>query len=459
LTSGTAPLGSFVYDAAGNLTHRDLGGLLSGSVTDFLYDPNGQLRRATALASFKRFAVVPLLGGTLIPLPVQEQYYYDHTRRRFLTVSNTAPHPWYRFYLGDEFEVDVSSSDAFVRSDVYVAGLGEPIARLHACSCPDGVSCLFCGALTPSWLLHHDRRGDLLAATRLDGTLESHVIYGAFGEVLYKYQRETPDDYTAAADWNRLFNGKEADQATGLSYYGYRFYDPITFQWTTGDPLYRFAPEIGLAQPQNANLHAFTLNNPLRYVDRFGLLEESPPFNPMTCLVCETYVITATSLDTPAVQLADPEMPALYEKTYGYLSSPGFLEFHELYQRVGEVALERNLAVGKVRTMAPYIVGSQGLVWEAFKQSAIGALGGYVLGRVLGFAAEGLLPEAETAGAAGGGGGPYRVPPALPPPPPPPPPPEAVRALIRLLESGPTEAAKQWMFKRLLYPVPGPASP
>src|SRR5262249_59134024 len=73
----------------------------------------------------------------------------------------------------------------------------------------------------------------LLAAFGLDNTLHAHFVYGAFGENLAAWERQ-------GGDWRRRFNGKEGDQISGLNYYGYRYYDPLTLRWTSADPLYRF---------------------------------------------------------------------------------------------------------------------------------------------------------------------------------------------------------------------------
>src|SRR5262249_17059767 len=47
LKAGSTTLSSFLYDATGNLTHRDVSGLTNGTITDFAYDPNGQARQAS----------------------------------------------------------------------------------------------------------------------------------------------------------------------------------------------------------------------------------------------------------------------------------------------------------------------------------------------------------------------------------------------------------------------------
>jgi RHS repeat-associated protein len=64
--------------------------------------------------------------------------------------------------------------------------------------------------------------------------------------------------------------GKEQDQLTNLSYYGARYFDPLSLTWTQADPLYRFAPYLAFDEPRRMNLYTFNLQNPLAYVDPDG---------------------------------------------------------------------------------------------------------------------------------------------------------------------------------------------
>jgi RHS repeat-associated protein len=65
------------------------------------------------------------------------------------------------------------------------------------------------------------------------------------------------------------FSTKPRDHATGLYYYGYRWYDPYTGRWINRDPI----EESG-----GVNLYGFVGNSPQFYVDVLG---GSPLANPM----------------------------------------------------------------------------------------------------------------------------------------------------------------------------------
>lgn len=96
------------------------------------------------------------------------------------------------------------------------------------------------------------------------GAVETAFIYGPYGEVI----KESSSADTAMH--LRRFNGKEDDQLSKLSYYGYRYYDSQSLTWTSADPKYLLEPDLAGADPRRASLYAFTKNNPLRYLDPDG---------------------------------------------------------------------------------------------------------------------------------------------------------------------------------------------
>ncbi|WP_437631897.1 SpvB/TcaC N-terminal domain-containing protein [Sorangium sp. So ce854] len=71
-----------------------------------------------------------------------------------------------------------------------------------------------------------------------------------------------------------VFTGKELDQATGLYYFGARYYDPRMSVWLSPDPILaeymRGGPAGGVFNPGNLGLYSYTLNNPVNLVDPDG---------------------------------------------------------------------------------------------------------------------------------------------------------------------------------------------
>jgi len=62
------------------------------------------------------------------------------------------------------------------------------------------------------------------------------------------------------------FNGKELDEATGMYYYGARYYDPKISIFISVDPLAEKYPNVGG--------YVYVENNPVRYTDPTGMEPE-----------------------------------------------------------------------------------------------------------------------------------------------------------------------------------------
>ena len=71
----------------------------------------------------------------------------------------------------------------------------------------------------------------------------------------------------SSVDLAYRFSAKETDRETGLSYFGARYYDPTTAMWLGTDPLMNLFPGLS---PYN-----YCYNNPIVFIDRFGLEGES----------------------------------------------------------------------------------------------------------------------------------------------------------------------------------------
>lgn len=100
--------------------------------------------------------------------------------------------------------------------------------------------------------------------------LESHDIiesyqYTAFGEeTIYNACGGIEKNSKVDNPWR--FAEKRIDQKSGLIHFGHRFYDPMTGRWISQDP-------AGFID--GPNLYTYLHNNPLNYLDRFGLATET----------------------------------------------------------------------------------------------------------------------------------------------------------------------------------------
>ena len=80
--------------------------------------------------------------------------------------------------------------------------------------------------------------------------------YIAFGEVLF-------EEHSSSFSSPYLFNGKELDRETNLSYYGARYLDMKTSLWLTLDMMAEKGANIGG--------YVYCFNNPMMFSDPSGL--------------------------------------------------------------------------------------------------------------------------------------------------------------------------------------------
>ncbi len=89
----------------------------------------------------------------------------------------------------------------------------------------------------------------------MNGQLSQHVEYIPFGEVLF-------EEHSSSFSMPYLFNGKELDRETNLTYYGARYLDMKTSLWLNVDPLAEKFP--------GWSPYSFCNNNPLFFTDPDG---------------------------------------------------------------------------------------------------------------------------------------------------------------------------------------------
>ena len=102
---------------------------------------------------------------------------------------------------------------------------------------------------------HPDHLGSSSYITGQDGKVSQHTEYIAFGEILF-------DEHNTEHTMPYLFNGKELDQETNLTYFGARYLDMKTSLWLNVDPLVEKYPNI--------SPYAYVANNPIGNIDPNG---------------------------------------------------------------------------------------------------------------------------------------------------------------------------------------------
>ncbi|HUH01462.1 MAG TPA: RHS repeat-associated core domain-containing protein [Kofleriaceae bacterium] len=227
--AGTAePWASYQYDPSGNVTMRRRG----SREWQHVYDGADLQRKVVDVNTGRR-----------------EVYFYDANRQRRLIVTRAGNGvvEKVRWLFGDaEIHYNGNGSVTSVKTHVNLDG---PVARI---------------VNGQAELLFHNHLDHLIVAVDRWGRMKGGFTYTPFGEIL-------EEKGSAPSDLDRTFNDKQEDDLSDLSYYGARYYDPVSLTWTQADPLYRFVPEAMATEPRRTNLYTFSLNNPLRYVDPDGL--------------------------------------------------------------------------------------------------------------------------------------------------------------------------------------------
>ena len=113
------------------------------------------------------------------------------------------------------------------------------------------------GAAVP-YFPTYDGNGNISAWVDGSGTVLARQRYDAFGNII---------DQTGTAPSNYGFSTKPIEKVTGLHYYGYRYYDPVTGRWPSRDPI---------AERGGLNLYGFVGNNGVQEIDELGLFVTDP---------------------------------------------------------------------------------------------------------------------------------------------------------------------------------------
>ena len=108
---------------------------------------------------------------------------------------------------------------------------------------------------------HSDGNGNITMMINTNQNIVAKYLYDAFGNMISKSGLFAPANHIR-------FSSKEFDPNPGLIYYLYRYYDPNLQRWQNRDPIGEFG---GL------NLYSFVNNDPVIWIDRFGLAVVGTP--------------------------------------------------------------------------------------------------------------------------------------------------------------------------------------
>jgi RHS repeat-associated protein len=108
---------------------------------------------------------------------------------------------------------------------------------------------------------HTDAIGSVRMVTDATGAVVARYDYAPFGTTV-------PTNPPNANPDQRQFAGKERDNETILDYFGARYLRGESGRFFTTDPVLNI--EAALSDPQRWNRYAYSLNNPLRFIDPDG---------------------------------------------------------------------------------------------------------------------------------------------------------------------------------------------
>ena len=127
------------------------------------------------------------------------------------------------------------------------------------------------GTKNLSLFFSYDSNGNVILLTDAQCLTAAKYRYDAFGQAL--------SAIGPAANLNRYqFSTKPVERASGLAFYGYRYYDPKTGRWPSRDPI---------AERGGINLYVIIENQTTSKVDRLGLDELGLVDVPGNRILCE----------------------------------------------------------------------------------------------------------------------------------------------------------------------------
>jgi len=203
---------TLIYDENGNLTSKADAG---GNITSFTWDARDRL--------------VAINAPALI-LPLVVSFQYDSLNRRIVKTVNDVT----TTYVYDRADIIQEVTNNLKTNYVRTLAIDETLSRVIA------------GNEINHYI--HDGLGSTIGIINDNGSLLHSVIYDAYGN----------------SNSLELFGytGRENDN-TGLIYYRARYYAPDMARFISRDPL-QFAAG-------DSNFYSYVKNNPVDYVDPFGL--------------------------------------------------------------------------------------------------------------------------------------------------------------------------------------------
>jgi len=249
-----ATTATYSYDTNGNRsggTYDAQDRLLTFGTNSYSYTPNGELKTKTntGLTTNYSYDVLGNLTQTTLPGGMTIDYLIDGQNRRIgKKINGTLTQGFlYQGQLNPIAELD--GSGAVVSRFVYGSKANVPDYMVK-------------GGNTYRIISDHLGSPRFIVDTA-DGSIAQRIDYDVWGNII----NDTSPGFQPFG-----FAGGIYDQHTQLTRFGARDYDVETGRWTTKDPI-RF-------NGGDTNLYGYTLNDPVNFIDPFGLeLTQSQKLN------------------------------------------------------------------------------------------------------------------------------------------------------------------------------------
>jgi RHS repeat-associated protein len=112
--------------------------------------------------------------------------------------------------------------------------------------------------------MSYDGLGSVIALSDSNGNIVEQYKYDVFGKPTIMEPNDAVIS-SSAYDNPYMFTGRRYDEQTGLYYYRARYYSPDLGRFISADPIGYY---------DSLNLYQYCLNNPVNYIDPWGLCKE-----------------------------------------------------------------------------------------------------------------------------------------------------------------------------------------
>lgn len=241
---------AFVPAATESFSFDDDGNLLSDGRWTYAWDAENRLVSMEAHPNVPAEAKLKLeFSYDAIGRRIQKKVYQWNSSTSVYEIVSTVKFVYDGWNLVDE----VTTNGALVRN--YVWGM-DVSGSLQGAAGVGGLLFIHDGGET--YLAGFDGSGNVTSMIKQStGTISAAYEYDPFGNIL-----KSVGDYAATNPIR--FSTKYTDEETGLSYYGYRYYEARTGRWLSRDPI---------EEDGGPNLYTFVSNNPVNSFDARGLYE------------------------------------------------------------------------------------------------------------------------------------------------------------------------------------------